>query len=359
MQPLRSTRRRLHNAARIARVTLIKYTGRAICPALFSVLRNYRSVRTMLFVRAMVNGARKRSPIMHAEPLYSSAAGKKQLVGTLFIVATPIGNREDITLRALRVLREVAIVAAEDTRHTGQLLAHYGITARFLSLHEHNERARISSIVSRLDDGDDVALVSDAGTPLIADPGARLVQAVHAAGHPVVPVPGASALLAASVASGLVTGPFTFVGFLPARGIARRAALESLRTLPHPIICYEAPHRMGALLTDARAILGDRRCALCRELTKIHEEITVTTLSEALASLDAKPPRGEYVVIIAEAPATAGGTVNVDALDAIVRSLLASGHSSAAAAKEAAAMTGIDRATCYRRAVIVKQLLAP
>lgn len=307
----------------------------------------------------MVNGGRKRSPIMHAEPLYCSWAGKKYRVGTLFIVATPIGNREDITLRALRVLREVAVVAAEDTRHTGQLLAHYGIAARYLSLHEHNERERAQSIVARLDAGDDVALVSDAGTPLIADPGARLVRAVRAAGHPVVPVPGASALLAAAVASGLVTGSFTFVGFLPPKRAARRAALESLRALPHPVICYEAPHRLGALLADARDILGDRPCALCRELTKVYEEIAVTSIGEALASLDAKPPRGEYVVIIAEAPAADPVNIDEDELTAVLQSLLASGLSPAAAAKVAAATTGIDRAACYSRAVAVKQLSAP
>jgi 16S rRNA (cytidine1402-2'-O)-methyltransferase len=280
-------------------------------------------------------------------------------VGTLFIVATPIGNREDITLRAQRVLREVAVIAAEDTRHTGQLLAHYEIAARYLSLHEHNEQERAGAILTRLDAGEDVALVSDAGTPLIADPGARLVRAVRAAGHQVVPVPGASALVAAVVASGLVTGPFTFVGFLPPKQGARRAALESLRGVTHPVIFFEAPHRLGAMLADARAMLGDRTCALCRELTKVHEEIAVTSLGEAIASLETKPPRGEYVVIIAEAPVATSSTISEDALTALLESLLASGRTPAAAAKEAAATTGYDRAACYSRAIAVKQLLAP
>ena len=180
-------------------------------------------------------------------------------MGTLFIVATPIGNREDITLRALRVLREVSVVAAEDTRHTGQLLAHYGIPARYFSLHEHNERERVADIVARLDAGEDVALVSDAGTPLIADPGARIVVAARAAGHAVAPIPGPSAMLAAIVASGIVPGPFTFVGFLPPKRAARRSALEALRALPHPIICYEAPHRLARCLPMRTTCLATGR----------------------------------------------------------------------------------------------------
>jgi 16S rRNA (cytidine1402-2'-O)-methyltransferase len=276
-------------------------------------------------------------------------------VGTLYIVATPIGNREDITMRALRVLREVAVVAAEDTRHTGQLLAHYGITARYLSLHEHNERERVADIIAHLDAGEDVALVSDAGTPLIADPGARMVAAVRSAGHPVTPIPGPSALLAAAVVSGIVPGPFTFIGFLPPKQGARRNALESLRALPHPVICYEAPHRLAAMLADAYDVLGNRPCALCRELTKLYEEVIVSTLGAVLEALKTKPARGEYVVIIAEAPASAPVVADDDELNALLYSLLASGLSPAAAAKEAAITTGFDRAACYKRAVAVKQ----
>jgi 16S rRNA (cytidine1402-2'-O)-methyltransferase len=280
-------------------------------------------------------------------------------VGTLFIVATPIGNREDITLRALRVLREVAVVAAEDTRHTGQLLAHFGVSARYLSLHEHNERERTAAIITRLDGGDDVALVSDAGTPLIADPGAYLVAAVHAAGHRVVPVPGPSSMLAAVVASGLVPGPFTFLGFLPPKQSARRAALESLRMLPHPAVLFEAPHRIAATLADMLDLLGDRRCALCRELTKLHEEIVVTTLAEAVAAFADRPPRGEYVIVLAEAEVSTTPAVVDDAtIDGLLHTLLASGLSPAAAAKEAAMKTGSDRGACYKRAIAVKQLMA-
>jgi len=277
-------------------------------------------------------------------------------VGTLFIVATPIGNREDITLRALRVLREVAVVAAEDTRHTGQLLAHFGVSARYLSLHEHNERDRTAAIVSHLDAGDDVALVSDAGTPLIADPGTHLVPAVRAAGHRVVPVPGPSSVLAAVVASGLVPGPFTFLGFLPAKRAARHAALESMCALPHPAVIFEAPHRVAATMANALEVLGDRTCAICRELTKLHEEVVVTTLAAAVEGFRDRPPRGEYVVIIAAA--TAIETVMDDGtIDTLLHGLLASGYSLAAAAKEVAAKAGADRGLCYKRAITVKRLM--
>jgi 16S rRNA (cytidine1402-2'-O)-methyltransferase len=278
-------------------------------------------------------------------------------VGTLYIVATPIGNREDITLRALRVLREVAVIAAEDTRHTGQLLAHYGVSARYLSLHEHNERDRTAALIARLDAGDDIALVSDAGTPLIADPGAYVVAAVRAAGHRIVPVPGPSAMLAAVVASGLVPGPFTFLGFLPPKRGARRAALEAIRALPHPVVLFEAPHRIAATMADALDLLGDRTCAVCRELTKLHEEIVVTTLAGAVEGFVDRPPRGEYVVIITEAPAVAH-VVDDETLDALLRPLLDSGSSPAAAAKAVATQTGRDRGACYARAVAVKRRMA-
>lgn len=277
-------------------------------------------------------------------------------MGTLFIVATPIGNREDITFRALRVLREVALVAAEDTRHTGQLLAHYGVSTRYLSLHEHNERDRTAAIIARLDAGDDIALVSDAGTPLIADPGAYVVAAVHAAGHRIVPVPGASSMLAAVVASGLVPGPFTFLGFLPPKRGARRAALESIRTLPHPAVLFEAPHRIAATMADALELLGDRACAICRELTKLHEEVVVTTLSGVVEGFVDRPPRGEYVIIIAEAPVVAEA-MGDEAIDEMLRALLEAGSSPAAAAKAVAAKTGGDRGVCYTRAIAIKRLI--
>lgn len=275
-------------------------------------------------------------------------------MGTLYIVATPIGNREDITLRALRVLREVAVVAAEDTRHTGQLLAHYGIPAQYLSLHEHNERARAATIIARLDAGDDVALVSDAGTPTLSDPGADLVAAVAAAGHRVEPVPGPSAALAAVMASGMVQGAFTFVGFLPAKQQARVAALQSYQSLSHPLVIYEAPHRIAPMLADAVAMLGDRRCVICRELTKLHEEIVHTTLTDAEKHIHASRPRGEYVVIVAGAPREAE-PIDEETAVAMMRDLLASGTSPTEAAKLLAAKTGQDRKLWYKRAVAGKR----
>lgn len=274
-------------------------------------------------------------------------------MGTLYIVATPIGNREDITLRALRVLREVAIVAAEDTRHTGQLLAHYGIPAHYLSLHGHNERDRAAAIIDRLASGEDVALVSDAGTPLIADPGAFLVEAVAAAGHRVVPIPGPSALLAAVVASGVVNGPFTFVGFLPPKQQARCAALLAVRDLSHPTVYFEGPHRITAMLADALAALGDRPCAICRELTKLHEEIVRTSLAQVVRD-GLHETRGEFVVIVDGAP-SAIPLSDEETITTLIASLLGAGYAPSAAAKEAANQTGAERAECYRIAVTLKR----
>lgn len=271
-------------------------------------------------------------------------------VGTLYVVATPIGNREDITLRALRVLREVAVVAAEDTRHTGQLLTHYGIAARYLSLHQHNERDRAEVIISRLAAGEDVALVSDAGTPAVADPGAVLVAAVAAAGHLVVPIPGPSALVAAVSASGAITGPFTFAGFASAKASARRETMTAFSPLPHPVVWYESPHRLAAWLTDALAVFGEREIVLCRELTKMHEEIVHTTLEAAVARVAVSQPRGEYVIVVNGASATVALPDDATLTEALAR-LLASGLSPAAAAKEAARLTGRERAESYRLAV--------
>lgn len=279
-------------------------------------------------------------------------------MGTLYVVATPIGNREDITLRALRILREVAVIAAEDTRHTGQFLTHHGITARYLSMHQHNERERVERVLARLAAGEDVALVTDAGTPAIADPGAALVAAVAAAGHPVVPVPGPSALVAAVSASGAVAGPFTFMGFAPARAAARRAAMAAVAELRHPVVWYEAPHRLAAWLADGFAVWGDRAVVICRELTKVHEEIVHTSLPDALHRVVATPPRGEYVVIVAGAPASTVALADDDALEGVLRTLLTVGLSPAAAAKEAARTTGRDRAASYALAVRLRDAKA-
>jgi len=216
--------------------------------------------------------------------------------GTLFIVATPIGNLEDITLRALRILGEVDVIAAEDTRHTSRLLNHYHITTPMLSLHEHNERGRIDTILARLADGQSVALVSDAGTPLVSDPGAELVAAARAADVRVEAIPGASALLVALVASGMADGEFTFLGFPPRKRHERLAWLRRAAAEPRTLIIYEAPHRIRESLADMAEAFGDRPVVLARELTKIHEEFTRGTARTLLDAVDS--PRGEYVLIV-------------------------------------------------------------
>ncbi len=216
--------------------------------------------------------------------------------GTLFIVATPIGNLEDVTLRALRVLREVALVAAEDTRRTAKLFSHFDIHTPTTSFFEHNEREKLPRLLARLAAGENLALVSDAGTPGISDPGYRLISAAVAAGHRVEAIPGPSALLAALVASGLPTHAFTFAGFPPARERAREEWLAALRDRPDTLVFFEAPHRLRQTLETARRVLGDRPAVVCRELTKVHEELVRGTLSDVLAHLP--DPRGEVTVVI-------------------------------------------------------------
>ncbi len=222
---------------------------------------------------------------------------------TLFVVATPIGNLEDITLRALRVLREVKVVAAEDTRHTGNLLRHYGIETPTTSFHEHNEREKLPALLSRLESGDAVALVSDAGTPAISDPGYRLVAAAIAAGLRVEVVPGPSAILTALVASGLPTSSFTFLGFPPSRSAARDEWIRGLADEPRTLVFFEAPHRLRATLAALLRQLGDRQVVVARELTKLHEELVRGPISSVLSALET--PRGECTVVLSPAPVTA------------------------------------------------------
>lgn len=225
--------------------------------------------------------------------------------GCLYLVGTPIGNLEDITLRALRILKEVDQIACEDTRHTQKLLSHYEIHKPLVSYHEHNEMTRAPELVLSLEQGAKIALVSDAGTPLVSDPGHRLVSLCLRHHVSIVPIPGPSALLASLSASGLPNEEFLFVGFLPARTGERRRALERLRIEDRTIILYEAPHRIAECVADAREVLGDRAACIAREVTKLHEEFLRGKLSDLTNALNETPARGEITLLIG--PEEAGG----------------------------------------------------
>jgi 16S rRNA (cytidine1402-2'-O)-methyltransferase len=218
--------------------------------------------------------------------------------GCLYLVATPIGNLEDITVRALRLLGEADLIACEDTRHTLKLLNHYGIHKPTLSYHQHNEASRAPELLKRLEQGAQITLVTDAGTPTISDPGHRLVSLCLANQILVVPIPGPSAVIAALAASGLPTGEFLFVGFLPSRPASRRKALQSLATETHTLAVYEAPHRLVDTLSDALDCLGRRPAVIARELTKVHEEFLRGDLAELLVRAQQQPVRGEITVLI-------------------------------------------------------------
>jgi 16S rRNA (cytidine1402-2'-O)-methyltransferase len=227
--------------------------------------------------------------------------------GTLFLVATPIGNLEDMSLRAVRVLREADLIAAEDTRHTARLLHHFDIRRPTTSLHEHNEREKVPLLVDKLRGGARLALVTDAGTPAVSDPGYRLVRAAIDAGIRVEAVPGPSAVMAALVSSGLPTDAFLFAGFPPPRAAARRMWLEALAREPRTLVLFEAPHRIRQTLEDALATLGDREAALCRELTKLHEEVARGRLSALLGQLS--EPRGEFTLVVGGFTETADASI--------------------------------------------------
>jgi 16S rRNA (cytidine1402-2'-O)-methyltransferase len=280
--------------------------------------------------------------------------------GTLYIVATPIGNLEDITQRALRVLGEVDLVACEDTRRTRVLLNHFGIKTKTISYHEHNERERAAEICRLLASGKNVALVSDAGTPLINDPGFRVANAAIELNLPVVPVPGPTAFVSALVASGLPSDQFFFAGFLPARAHARRAKLEELRTIPATLVFYEAPHRINATVKDALEVLGNRRAAVARELTKIHEEIARGSLGELAQRFSRTPARGEMVLIIsgeAGEPNEGSSLSSENKEGSLVKrvgELESTGLDAKAALKRAARELGMKRAEAYRLLIAQK-----
>jgi 16S rRNA (cytidine1402-2'-O)-methyltransferase len=228
------------------------------------------------------------------EAVAAAAAG----AGTLYVVATPIGNLGDVTLRALETLRSVRLIAAEDTRHTRALLSRFEIHTPLTSYHHHNRAQRLPRLLAELARGD-VALVADAGTPAISDPGQELVAAAAAAGHQIVAVPGPSSVAAAVSIAGLDAVPFHFLGFLPRRAPARRRVLAQAATWPGALVLFEAPHRLRALLADLLATLGDRRVAVCGELTKLYEQVHRGTLSEAAAHFERAAPRGEYTLVVA------------------------------------------------------------
>jgi len=273
--------------------------------------------------------------------------------GTLYVVATPIGNLADIGARAVEVLGRVDLVAAEDTRHTAALLAHLGLKKRLLSLHTYNESSRTGVILERLANGESVALVSDAGTPLISDPGFPLVRAAREAGFRVTPVPGASALVAALSVSGLPCDRFVFEGFLPARGAARRARLETLRNEPRTLVFYESPHRIEAALADMVEIIGGgREAVLLRELTKTFEQIHAAPL-EAMPQWLAGDPdrrRGEFVIVVAGAEAVAPDAERQREVLSVLLEYLRVKDAAAAAAR----LTGASRRDLYQLALKLK-----
>lgn len=265
-------------------------------------------------------------------------------MGTLFVVATPIGNLEDMTPRAVAVLRAVSLIAAEDTRHTRGLLNHFSIRTPLLSYHEHNERARSDELMRALEDSD-VALVSDAGTPGISDPGAWLVRAAHAAGHNVSPIPGASAVTAAVAAAGLVSGPFTTLGFLPRQQSERRRLLARIGVTGLPVVLFEAPNRVASTLRELALVWGERPAVVMRELTKVHEELVGGLLGELAQRFGQSPPRGEVVIVVGE-PASNIDGAEVDAV-AVLREMARAGLSPSQAAREAASVTGMPRSELY------------
>jgi 16S rRNA (cytidine1402-2'-O)-methyltransferase len=270
--------------------------------------------------------------------------------GCLYLVATPIGNLEDITLRAIRILKEADVIACEDTRHTQKLLQHYGIRKDMVSYHEHNELTRSPELVIELEQGAKVALVSDAGTPGISDPGHRLVTLCLRHQIPVVPIPGPSALVAALAASGLPTDEFLFVGFLPARSGARRKSLDALKSESRTLIFYEAPHRVVEALADAADILGPRPAVIAREVTKMHEEFLRGPLPELLEAARKRAPRGEITLLIGpgDPQAQQQAEPRVSLKQRVEQLEAESGVDRKAALKQAARERGLGKREAYK-----------
>jgi len=274
------------------------------------------------------------------------------MTATLYILATPIGNLEDMTFRAVRTLKEVDLIAAEDTRHSRKLLSHFGIAKPLTSYFDHNKTLKGESLLARLRDGASVALISDAGTPCISDPGYQLVRDAVAAGITVVPLPGASATVAALSASGLPTDAFTFAGFLPNRQGKRRERLAELKDEGRVVVFYEAPHRLRAALADLREVCGDRQVVLARELTKLYEEFVRGSVTEVLASFADREVKGEIVLLVAPAEKV---TTSIDP-DAILARFLADESLSLRDAVDRAAQeSGLPRREVYARALVLRE----
>lgn len=268
---------------------------------------------------------------------------------TLYIVATPIGNLEDMTHRAVRILKEVDLIAAEDTRHSLKLLSHFGISKPLTSYFDHNQQFKGERILHALSQGKSVALISDAGTPCVSDPGYQLVRDAVAENIPVVPVPGACAAVAALSASGLPTDRFTFAGFAPARQGKRRSFLAEMDALPGTLVLYEAPHRLEETLRDIRAVCGERQIVVARELTKFYEELLRGNTSEVIESVSQGKVRGEVVILIAPGAVV---TQEAEPLTPVLQRLLADGELSVRdAARKAAEITGVARSEAYSEAV--------
>jgi len=271
--------------------------------------------------------------------------------GTLYIVGTPIGNLEDMTFRAVRILQTVDMVAAEDTRHTGNLLQHFQIKASQLSYHDHNRHSRIPELLEHLAQGKAIALVSDAGMPGISDPGYELVKACIASGFPVVPIPGPSAAIAALSASGLPTEQFVFEGFLPSKGQERRERLEAIQAEFRTLIFYEAPHRLRQTLQDLAEVLSqDRQLVLARELTKLHEEFWRGSIGEAIAQHIEREPQGEYTLVVAGLPPAKPQLTEAE-LKNELQQIMAQGISRSQASRQLAKDTSLPRRQLYQLAL--------
>ena len=271
--------------------------------------------------------------------------------GVLYLVATPIGNLSDISQRALEVLKMSDFVAAEDTRHTLKLLNHFHIKKPLVSYYEHNKIQRGEYILSRILNGETCALVTDAGTPAISDPGEDLVRQCGDAGITVIPIPGPCAFVQALIVSGLPTGRFSFEGFLSVTKNSRKKHLESIAKLPHTIILYEAPHKLIATLKDLLRVLGDRKIAVVRELTKIHEQVLRTTVSEALSYFEQTPPKGEFVLVIegyCPKDSETAPSISQEMILEKANALIAAGMSKKDAAKETAAFFNLPKNSVYK-----------